>query len=299
MDGRKLGVGLAVLAIGLMLIAGTASSAVADTGESGVCQIKNAHNSFTAQGELSNEGSVADVIEVGCDPFEYGTGSTVTVVASTLYSMCGDNVNWYVPDPYGYNGEGSNGYEHSTGRSIELTLDADGNATVALIAGPHCADGGGMIAVHTDEEPFKSYTTEFTVLPPDDTTAGVETIPSAQVEDDTSSAFATIVETEFPGVSEQNVRVGSEELFHRCRISPHLDWVTEDNYVVEDASELNGETKDAIALDNDGNGFALVLGNSSCAPGPSLIEADLEAKPFSEAHTEFTIEAPTPRKENP
>jgi hypothetical protein len=38
----------------------------------------------------------------------------------------------------------------------------------------------------------------------------------------------------------------------------------------------------------------IVLGDSSCAPGASLIEADLEAKPFTTLTTLFTIEAPRP-----
>ena len=34
-------------------------------------------------------------------------------------------------------------------------------------------------------------------------------------------------------------------------------------------------------LDNNGNVFVLLIGDSSCFPGTSLIEADLEDKPFT------------------
>jgi hypothetical protein len=301
MDRRKLGVGLMVLAIGLLLMAGTASARGSLTKplavggeEAGTCQIKNAQDSFVAQGEFDNEATVADVIEVGCDPFEYGTGSTVTVIASQLFSRCGGDISWYVPNTYG-----GDEWEHYSGRSTELSLDADGNATVALIAGPHCQAGGSLVSVHEDEEPFETFTTEFSVLPPNDTTEGVTTIPSSQIEDAGSSAVATIVEAEFTGGSEKYVRIGSEELYRRCRNDPHLNWVSEDGYVTEDASEINGEDYNALQLDDNGNGFVLALGDSSCSPGSSLVEADLEDKPFTTATTTFTVESPKPRKENP
>ena len=38
----------------------------------------------------------------------------------------------------------------------------------------------------------------------------------------------------------------------------------------------------------------IAIGDSSCADGPSLIEADLESKPFTTYTTEFDIEAPRP-----
>ncbi len=300
MDRRKLGVGLMVLAIGLMLMAGTASARgtltkpLAAGEEAGTCQIKNAQNSFVAQGEFSNEATVADVIEIGCDPFEYGTGSTISVVASQLYSRCGGDISWYVPNYY----EGSD-YGTYSGRSVELALDADGNATVALIAGPHCQAGGSLVSVHEDEEPFETFTTEFSVLPPNDTPQGVTTIPASQIEDSGSSAVATIVETEFTNGSEKHVRVGSEELYRRCRNDPHLVFVGENRSVVSDTSEINGDSYDPIELDNNGNGFVLALGDSSCSPGASLIEADLEDKPFTTATTNFTIESPKPRKAEP
>ena len=56
--------------------------------------------SFVAQGEFTQQATAADVIEVECNPFVYGTGSKVTVIASQLYSRCNSDIEWYIPNPY-------------------------------------------------------------------------------------------------------------------------------------------------------------------------------------------------------
>src|SRR5450631_1828898 len=272
MDRRKLGAGLMVMASSLLLMAGTASAhgtASAKAAEGSTCAVHSLP-SFVAQGEFNTQATAADVIEVECNPFLYGTGSKVTVIASQLYSRCNGDINWYIPNPY----------SETYGRSVELTLDADGNATVALIAGPKCQAGESLVSVHQDEGEFNSYTTSFTVLPPNDTPLGVTAMPSHQVEDAESSAVATIVEAEFPGAAESYVRLGSEELYRRCGVSPHLRWI------LESGNSFEGqEVTDELQLDNNGNGFAIAIGDASCSPGTSLIEADLEEKPFTTVTT--------------
>jgi hypothetical protein len=285
MDRRKWCLGLMVMACSMLLMAGTASahgSASAQGTEGSTCAVHSLP-SFVAQGEFSLQATAADVIEVECNPFLYGTGSKVTVIASQLYSRCNSDITWYIPNPY----------EEQYGRSVELTLDADGNATVALIAGPKCQAGESLVSVHQDEGEFNSYTTSFTVLPPNDTPLGVTALPSHQVEDAESSAVATIIEAEFPGAAESYVRIGSEELYRRCGVYPHLHWITprEEEGVTQttDGSEFNG-----LQLDNNGNGFVIAIGDASCSPGTSLIEADLEEKPFTTVTTNFTVESPKP-----
>ena len=281
MDGRKWCVGLMVLASSMLLMAGSASahgSAKAQAAEGSTCAVHSLP-SFVAQGEFGNQATAADVIEVECNPFLYGTGSKVTVIASQLYSRCNSDISWYIPNPYAV----------SWGRSVELTLDADGNATVALIAGPKCQAGESLVSVHQNEGEYNSYTTSFTVLPPNDTPLGVTAMPSHQVEDAESSAVATIIEAEFPGSSESYIRLGSEELYRRCGVSPHLHWITESR-----GSYTGPEITDTLQLDNNGNGFAIAIGDASCSPGSSLIEADLEEKPFTTVTTNFTIESPRP-----
>lgn len=289
MDRRRLGAGFAAFASGLLLLAGNASAQVKPRTEgapAGQCTIKTLP-SFVAQGEYGTTASVADVIEIGCNPEEYGTGSKISVMDPQLYSRC-KNLTWIDPNPLW----------EEWGRGITLTLDADGNATVALIAGPDCQAGETLITVHELEEPFESFDTGFTVLPPNETPKGVETLPASQIEDSESSSVVTIVEAEFPGASEDKVRFGSEEFNARCRggegaeegeYPPGLLWVTESGKTTY-GSEING-----LELDDDGNVFALAIGDSSCYPGTSLIEADLESKPFTTLTTGFTIVAPTPR----
>ena len=47
-------------------------------------------------------------------------------------------------------------------------------------------------------------------------------------------------------------------------------------------------------LDDDGNAFVVLVGNSSCAAGSSLIEASLEKAPYTTYTSDFTIEPPAP-----
>jgi hypothetical protein len=173
-----------------------------------------------------------------------------------------------------------------------LTLDADGNATAAVLAGPGCQAGESLITAHMEEEPFETFTNAYTVLPPVNTTQGIfalDPTPGSQVEDAHSSSVATIIEAEVTGGSEKFIRFGSEELFARCRVEPHIRWIRMSGEQQTDTSEITG-----VQLDNNGNAFVIVIGGESCAEGTSLIEGDLESKPFSTFTTNFTIEAPRP-----
>ncbi len=238
---------------------------------------------FTAQGEFATTATVADVIEVECNPLVYGTGSKITVSAPQLFSRCATALTWYALSPY---------REVANEPNVSLTLDPDGNATVALIAGPRCQAGESLVSVHMSEPPFESFTTSFSVLPPGETPEGVVALPAAQVEDSESSSVATIIEAEFPGRAEQQIRIASDEMLSRCEVAPHLHWIRPDRTAVEGVSEVTG-----LGLDNDGNAFVLLIGDASCYPGSSLIEADLESKPFTTLTTGFTIEPPQPTAE--
>jgi hypothetical protein len=278
MRSRNLRGGLATLAASTVVLValagapGTALAAPSDT-----C-IVHSLPAFVAQGEFATAAEVADVVEVECDPLLYGTGSKVKVTASQVYSRCKGDVTWYVPNPF----------TEAKGRGVTLELDADGNATVALLAGPGCSAGESLITAHEEEEPFETATTSFSILPPILTPPGVRALPPTQVEDSSSSGVATIVEAEFADGSEKKVHIGSEELFDRCRVAPHLHWIRMNRSAVS-AGEVTG-----VELDNNGNAFVIAIGDASCAPGASLIEADLESKPFTTFTTEFTIEPPRP-----
>jgi hypothetical protein len=310
MRRRIPGVGLVVLVSCLLVGSGTASaragSAGADPGKSNiskVCTVKSLR-SFVLQGEFARTASAADVIEVSCDPLVYGTGSRITISDNQLFLSCAA-LNWIVPNNGPLIGPGPSappGFSISGSQaSVTVNLDAAGNANVALIAGPDCSAGETLVAAHMAEEPFDSSTATFTLLPTKSTPPGLKALPASQVEDATSSAVVTIVEAEFRGGSEKPVRIGAEELFSRCRAAPKLHFIKQQEsggiVTLEDltgVSEIGGAS--AIPLDNAGNGFVVLVGDSSCAPGPSLIEADLQAKPMTTYTTRFTVKPPKRRK---
>jgi hypothetical protein len=301
MERRNLGAGLAVLASSFMLLGGVASANTRTAGSSDPstgCQVKSLP-SFVAQGEYGYAASVADVVEVSCDPYTYGTGQEVSVTAAQLASRC-HNLAWIVPN------NSSDEPEAQLGQTVHLNLDADGNATASLVAGPNCMPGESLITLDENESPYETFTTSFLVTPPANTPQGVTAMPSSQVEDSGSSSVTTVVEAEFEKGGESYVRLASEQLNDRCH-DGGLVWVpgyvTE--YLNEDYSaasvkkaedESEGENETLIRLDDNGNGFAIAVGIDSCLEGTSLIEADLVESPFTTETTNFTVVAPKPER---
>src|SRR6476660_5850746 len=53
-------------------------------------------SSFVAQGEFGATATVADVVEVECNPMIFGTGSKIKITASQLFSLCKGSLTWYV-----------------------------------------------------------------------------------------------------------------------------------------------------------------------------------------------------------
>jgi hypothetical protein len=287
MDRRKLGAGLLVLASSMLLLVGTASAhgtvGAQGTAGSGTCHIRSLP-SFIAQGEFATSATVADVIEVSCDPFTYSAGAEVTIVAAQLFSRC-HAITWYDPNDQG-------DYDTGTGSHFSVHLDVNGNANVALIAGAHCMVGESLISVDENASPFETFTTSFQVLPAVNTPPGLYITPKAQVEDAESSGVITIAQAEFKGASEQKVRLGYEQLTDRCEHTPNSVLIKEDRTEIFGAEEV----LNAIKLDNNGNGFAILVGSDSCAEGLSLIESDLESSPFTTATGTFLVESPRPER---
>jgi hypothetical protein len=283
MERRSLGAGLAVLAASLFLLAGTASarttgSAAPAVAKSGTSCVVNSLPNFIAQGEFGNGPSVADIVEIHCNPAVYGTESTLTVEDPQLFSSCKGNLTWFEPNPF---------KEAKKKIGIEVEVDVDGNATVAVLGGPGCTVGETFVTVHQNEFPFESFFAGFNVKTAQVTPPGLTAMPESQVEDANSSSVATIVEAEFADSAEKHIRISSEELLHRCQNAPHLKWVEEGGKVVTGKASVEG-----IELDNDGNAFVIAIGDDSCAEGASLISADEETKPFTTEMTDFTIEPP-------
>jgi hypothetical protein len=276
-----------VLASSLLLLVGTASAhgtvTPQGTPSSGTCTIKSM-SSFIAQGEFGTAATVGDVLEVSCDPSKYSQGAEVTITASQLYDRCGHYITWYNPNDQGK-------YEESSGRSVVLHLDVDGNANIALIAGPKCMVGESLITLDENEAPYETFTTSFQVLAAVNTPPGLFVTPAVQVEDAEPSGVVTIAQAEYKEASEAKIRLGYEQLADRCAM--HAGAIL----VKADRTEISGdeEALSAIELDNNGNGFAVLVGSDSCAEGTSLIESDLEVSPFTTQTGEFKVEAPRVR----
>jgi hypothetical protein len=248
----------------------------------GTCVVRSLP-SFVAQGELSTNATVADVVEVECNPSLYGTESRLKIEDPQLFSACKGNVTWFALNPF---------KEAKKSIGVEAEVDVDGNATVAVLAGPGCSVAETFVTVHEEEFPFESFFAGFNVRPTQVTPPGLTAMPEVEVEDAATSSFATIVEAEFADAAEQKIRISSEELFHRCQVAPHLKWVRMNGEVLSDTPEVKG-----VELDNDGNAFVIAIGDASCAEGESQISADEESKPFATELTNFTILPPQPTAE--
>ena len=213
MDRRRqrVSAGLMVLVGSTLLICGSAAAhgsvAEPQLTEAKSCKIHTLA-SFVDQGEFALEGTVADVAEVECDPTVYPPGSTVEITDAQLFSRCegeaGGGIKWVETNEFGVNKIAT-----AEGRGVTVGLDADGNATVALVAGPHCAVGDTVISGHTEGPEFESFSASFATLAPRQTPEGVTALPAKQVEDAGSSSAATIIEGEFPGASETMMRLAS------------------------------------------------------------------------------------------
>jgi hypothetical protein len=253
--------------------------------------------SFIAQGELELENTIGDIVEVECNPEALPPGTPVEISDAQLFSRCPGGIKWVTPSEFG-TGE----LREELGRGITVGLDGDGNATVALVAGPHCAVGETVVSAHTGAPLFESIATSFSVEGPKPTAEGVMVTPTSQVESTGASSVATILTAEFPASGEGMVRVAAPELFSRCLVGEHLSWLRMNKEIVS-GRELAGGTAleptgtEAIKLDNDGNAFVIAIGHSSCKTGRSIFEADLESSPFTTLTTEFVVLPPQPTPE--
>jgi hypothetical protein len=255
-----------------------------EAGSAGSCVIHTLP-SFMDEGYGPEASSVADIIEVECEPVF--AEQTVKVGSQELYNRCDDHLSWSAvsneADPY----------DPVEGASIgKVTLDDDGNAIIAVWGGPSCAAGESLVSAHLEEAPYTSVTTSFTVLPPKPTTPGVWALPSSQVEAGDYSNSATIVQVEFPpAYAERNVVVSDEQLYAHCE--GHLYWIGPDETPIG-----VGEAA-TVKLDDDGNAFVVLLGGPSCAAGATEVEASLEKAPYTTYTSGFSVGPPEPTWEEP
>jgi len=297
MERRNLLAGLAVLALSLFMLSGTAFAHAAHhkkakphaeggSGSAETCVVHAMPNAFMDQGEFGTASSVADIIEVECE--EVYAEKWVRISANELYSRCDKQLYWRTP----YH-ENRAPLSYEEGASFSVELDNDGNATAIVIGGPSCAAGESLISAHLESAPYTTVTTVFTVLPPRPTKPGVYATPETKVEGEVYSDVATIVQVEFsPVFAEEPVNIDFAQLEARCKVCPYTEAIVMGYngypYTAEKVSDVT------VNLDNDGNAFVVLVGNASCAAGTSLIEASLEEAPYTTYTTDFTIEPPVP-----
>src|SRR5246127_1562794 len=107
MERRNLLAGLAVLALSLFMLSGTAFAhsthhkKAKPRGEAGgggtpeTCVVHALPSSFMDQGEFGSASSVADIIEVECE--EVFAEKYVRISANELYSRCDKHLYWRSP----------------------------------------------------------------------------------------------------------------------------------------------------------------------------------------------------------
>jgi hypothetical protein len=282
MERRNLLAGLMVLIVSSFLLAGTAlahktpSKKAAAGSDPPTCVVYTLPT-FTAQGEFGEASSVADIVEVSCETVY--AFHKIKLSSQELYNRCKDSLSWSeAPE-----------FEPTVGPTFTIGLDGAGNGSAVVWGGPGCASGESLISAHLVEAPYETFTTAFTVVAPKVTTPGVTVSPGTSVEDNILSSVSTIVQVEFPPVyAEKDVDIRAEQLFARCQVAPHLEWIGPD----EDVLGVGVEGVSKVKLDNDGNAFVVILGGPSCASGPSEIEASLEVAPYTTYTTTFTVGPP-------
>ena len=123
--------------------------------------------------------------------------------------------------------------------------------------------GESLITLDENESPYETFTTSFQILPSVNTTQGLYITPSSQVEDAESSGVVTIAQAEFSGASEEYVRIGAEQLYDRCQSRrPPASSSTRIGRNTDASEKI-----DAIELDNNGNGFVVLVGSDSAPKG--------------------------------
>jgi hypothetical protein len=115
----------------------------------------------------------------------------------------------------------------------------------------------------------------------------VSVSPDPVQETGTSEISAMVQVEALPIFAGQSVNISSQQLFLDCGTLT----LSHIGLVQSTTGSISG-----VVLDNDGNATVWVLGEN-CAPGPNLIEADLNAAPYTTATATLTALPPAPTPE--
>ena len=270
-----------MIAVSLMIAAGLPTPAVASAARAAfasqqrsVCVVSASPSKFIETGLAPQSSSVAFTITVECAPTF--SEQAVEIHTPQLSNACQGGLSWYSATATTVTGIGD---------TFDIRLDDDGNATVIVLGGPSCAASWDLIEADLTVAPYTTATTRVQIAPPVDTQPGVWALPGSEVEDATTSSVATIFYVEFPSVfAEQEVQISDAELYDRC--AGHIAWILPDSTTLENGKSVT------TTLDDNGNAFVVALAGPSCAPGSTLVEADLVGPPYTTFTTQFTVLSP-------
>jgi hypothetical protein len=272
---------LGAAAAGLMIVAGLATPAMAASAapaamakhKTPTCVVSAYPYRFVETGLGAGTSSVTFIIAVECKPVY--SEQYVELQTPQLNNICHGTLKWYSATSQG-----------GAGESYRVSLDDDGNATVAVSGGPSCAASSALIEADLTVAPFTTATVKVKIAPPVTTKKGLFAFPAREVEDATTSSVVAIFYAEFPSVyAESTVEISDAQLFDRC--GGRIVWFG------PDLSFLVANTKSVTTtLDNNGNAFVVALAGPSCASGRTLAEADLVGPPYTTLTTKFTVLSP-------
>jgi hypothetical protein len=301
MERRNLLVGLMVLVASLLMVGG--GTAFAGPPKAKGCVVHSLP-SFVDQGEGTAGSSVADIIEVECEPgYE---GAEIIVSAQELYARCGMHLYW---SKIGQLGEPYEGVwtPPTAGEKVRTKLDNDSNATVVVWGGPGCASGSSIVSAHFVVAPSETFSTNFTVVQAGKTPLGLKALDvaknGAKVEDSEFSDVVTIAQLEFDGrYAEKEAVLNAEQLYFDCPYpgSPGVvayGPVTASGPIplVSNEGLIKLAAFSPQTLNNNGNAFVVLLGSRSCTPATLSFEASVTAAPgFVSYTTPFKVEQNRP-----
>jgi hypothetical protein len=112
----------------------------------------------STQVEDSTHSSTATIVQVEVSPLIASGDVTITAPALPRRCTAAPHVTWVGPDAKALAKE-----KESVSK---LKLDQVGNAFVVILSGPSCASGPSLIVATTEEAPYESFTTDFTIEVP-------------------------------------------------------------------------------------------------------------------------------------
>ena len=166
-----------------------------------------------------------------------------------------------------------------------------GRARRALV----CGRGKPRRRPPRNRPPSRPSTTGFTVVPPRPTDPQRGRRPPAKARSRARnySDVATIVQVEFPPVfAEEPVNVNAAQLYARCKEDYRLDWIVMGP--TGPTARHPRRRSDAVAWTTTATPSWCCSATTRARPATSLIEASLENAPYTTFTTNFTVEPPQP-----